>query len=57
MEKGYSFLIGIWKSLKNNLYIWVPALLAFLANVPIEYTPIASVVVYFLKNMYEYNKK
>ena len=57
MEKGYNGWLGVWKSVKNNLYIWVPALLAFLANVPPKYTPIASIVVYFIKNFYEYNYK
>lgn len=49
----YSYWIGFLKTLKTNLVIWVPALLAFLAAVPVEYAPIASVIVYFLKNMYE----
>jgi len=57
MRKGYSFWIGVWKSIKNNLYIWIPALLAFLANVPPKYTPIASFVVYIIKNYFEFNKK
>lgn len=46
----YSFLIGLWKSLKNNLVIWVPAILAFLAGVPKEYVPIASFLAYLVKN-------
>ncbi len=49
----YSYLIGIYKTIKANAIIFVPALLAFLANVPAEYTPIASAIAYFLKNMYE----
>ncbi len=56
MRNGYSFWIGVWKAVKNNLWIWTPALLAFLASVPVKYAPIASVITYVLKNAYEYNK-
>ena len=50
MGNKYSLWIGLRKAIKNNLYVWVPAILAFLANVPAEYTPIASVIVYLVKN-------
>ncbi|MHA1303816.1 MAG: hypothetical protein ACTSPI_08950 [Candidatus Heimdallarchaeaceae archaeon] len=53
----YSWKIGIGKSIKNNLIIFVPAILAFLANVPPKYAPIASIIVYFLKNYIEMHPK
>jgi hypothetical protein len=49
----YSFLIGLWKTLKNGLIWWAPALITFLSNVPIEYAGVASVLIYILKNWYE----
>ena len=58
MEKTqYSVLIGLWKSVKNNLIIFIPAFLAFLASCPPKYTPIASVIAYMIKNYIEFNKK
>jgi len=53
MADKYSFGIGLWKSLKNVLIVFAPALLAFLANVPLEYVPIASFIAYFIKNYIE----
>jgi len=53
----YSWKIGIWKAIKNNLIVFIPAILAFLANVPAKYAPIASVIVYFLKNYVEMHPK
>lgn len=53
MEIKYSFWVGLLKNLKNQAVIWIPAVLAFLANVPVKYAWIASVVVYQLKNYYE----
>lgn len=48
---NYSLRIGLWKTIKNNgLIVWIPAILAFLANVPIEYAPIASFLIYLIKN-------
>jgi len=55
IQKGYSIKIGLWKTLKNNLVIWAPAILAFLAGVPAQYVPIASLIAYFIKNFIEYN--
>jgi len=49
----YSFWKGVWKAIKTNAIIWVPAVIAFMASVPPKYTWIASVVIYFLKNLYE----
>ena len=49
----YSFLVGIWKSLKNVLIVLAPAFIAFLMNVPLEYTPVASLLIYLLKNYVE----
>ena len=49
----YNIKTGLWKSLKNNLIIFVPAFLAFLASVPIEYAPIAGFIAYFIKNYIE----
>ena len=51
LKYEYSFLTGVWKTVKNNLIIWGPAVIALLLNVPPKYTPIASVVVYFLRNL------
>jgi len=56
-EKKYNFLIGVGKAFKNLAVVFAPALFAFMANVPIEYTPIASFFVYLLKNYIEFNKK
>lgn len=49
----YSFWIGLWKSLKNVLIVFVPAILAIMANVPAEYAPVASFIVWFIKNYIE----
>ena len=49
----YSYAIGLWKSLKNVLIVFVPAILAIMANVPVEYTPVASFIVWFIKNYIE----
>jgi hypothetical protein len=49
----YNFLIGLWKTLKNGLIWWAPAIIAFLSNVPVEYAGLASVVLYIFKNWYE----
>ena len=53
MVKKYSFWKGVWKAVKNNVIVFLPAILAFMANVPVKYTPIASIVVYLVKNWYE----
>lgn len=49
-KQKYNFKTGLWKSLKNTLVVFVPAMLAFLANVPVEYTPFAGFLVYLIKN-------
>ena len=54
----YSFGLGLWKSLKNTLVVFVPALLAgwyaFESNVPTEYAGLIAFVggfiTYMLKN-------
>jgi hypothetical protein len=46
----YSVFIGVKKTLWNMLIMFAPAILAFLANVPVEYTPIASFIAYMIKN-------
>ncbi|MCH7568406.1 MAG: hypothetical protein IIA87_03210 [Nanoarchaeota archaeon] len=46
----YKFSVGLKKTFKNFLYLWSPAILAFLAKVPIEYGAIAGFVIYFIKN-------
>ena len=56
-DKQYKFWIGAKKSIKNNLIIFTPAILAFLANVPIKYTPIASFIAYMIKNYIEFNSE
>lgn len=53
MINKYNIWTGLWKTIKNNLVIWVPAILAFLVHVPIQYTPIASLIAYFIKNFIE----
>lgn len=50
VKENYSVLTGVWKTVKNNLIIWAPALIAMLCNVPPKYSPIASVLVYFIRN-------
>lgn len=46
----YSFWIGIKKTLKNWLVLWAPAVLAFLASVPVEYGALAGAAAYLVKN-------
>jgi hypothetical protein len=53
ISKDYSLKIGLWKTIKNVFIVFAPAILAFLANVPVAYTPIASLIVYFIKNFIE----
>ena len=50
MTNKYNLGIGFWKAVKNNLVIFAPAIIAFLLSVPAKYTPIASVLVYMIKN-------
>ena len=52
-ENKYSVWIGIWKSVKNNAFTLIPFFIAVLAGLPVEYAPIASLLTYFLKNLYE----
>ncbi len=49
----YSFLIGLWKTVKNSAYLLIPFGLALLVSVPKEYAWIAGPIAYFLKNLYE----
>jgi len=49
----YSFWIGIFKTLKNSIIMWAPAIIAFFTNVPVQYAGLASVVLYLFKNWYE----
>ncbi len=53
MVDKYSFKTGLMKTLKNGLVMFVPAILAFLANVPAKYTPVAGLAVYLIKNYIE----
>ena len=53
VSKNYSLKIGLWKTIKNGLVLFVPAILAFLANVPAQYVPLAGLLVYFIKNFIE----
>lgn len=46
----YSFITGLLKSGKNWLVLWVPAIIAFLTSVPVEYGAVAGFLVYLLKN-------
>ena len=60
----YSFLTGLWKTVKNVAVVLTPAFLAgyaaFLANTPVEYVPyvqtVTAFVVYFIKNALTYQK-
>ena len=54
---AYSVKVGMWKTVKNGLVMFVPAFLAFLANVPPEYAPIAGLIAYFIKNWIENRDK
>lgn len=56
---NYSFLIGAGKALKNMAVLGLPLLIALLPSVPLKYAPIASFVVYMIKNAIEfkYSKK
>jgi hypothetical protein len=49
----YNLGTGIWKTLKNGVIFWLPALVAFLSNVPQEYAVAAGFVLYLLKNYAE----
>ena len=51
--KKYSLKIGFLKSLKNWVIMFVPAILAFLANVPPQYAAVAGFIAYFIKNFIE----
>ena len=57
IKKGYNFWIGLWKSVKNGIILFGPSLLAFLANVPLEYSWIAGILAYIIKNYVEFNGK
>lgn len=46
----YSFRIGLWKTFQKILIWFGPAILAFLANVPVEYAGVASILIYLLQN-------
>ena len=54
----YSFGLGLWKSLKNTVVVFLPAIaagwLAFSNNVPTEYAGLVAFIsgflVYMLKN-------
>lgn len=52
-KKTYSFKIGLIKSIKNAAIMFIPASLAFLASVPIEYSPLAGIIAYGIKNYIE----
>ena len=52
-KNKYSIWIGVWKAIKNNLVVLIPFFLAVLAEVPVELAPIASLLAYYLKNLYE----
>jgi len=51
---GYSFWLGVWKSLKNGIIVLAPSIIAFLSNLPPEiaatYAMPIGFVLYFLKN-------
>lgn len=54
---SYSFKTGVWKTFKNGVIMLGPALLAFLANLPLDvqtkYAPLIGLIAYFIKNWYE----
>ena len=60
----YSFVTGLWKTIKNGLVVLVPAFIAgyaaFLAALPPEYVPVAQVIGgfigYFFKNLFSYEE-
>lgn len=52
-KNKYSFLIGLWKTVKNSAVLLVPFFLALLASVPPEYAWLAGPIVYLLKNWTE----
>ena len=54
IESGkYSFKVGLIKTLKNTLVLFGPAILAFLANIPLEYAWISGPIAYMVKNYLE----
>jgi len=57
MVEEYNFLIGLKKTTKNLLIIWGPAMLAFLANVPLKYAWIAGAASYMIKNYIDNRNK
>ena len=55
LKEGYSWKTGGWKSIKNWLIVWSPAILAFLLNVPAQYAGLGGLIAYFIKNFIQYN--
>lgn len=53
----YNFWIGLGKSIKNNAFVLIPFFIAVFAGLPEEHAAIGSVIVYFLKNLYEFQTK
>ena len=59
---SYSFITGLWKSVKNTTIVLLPALgagwIAFTQKVPEEYTPIVLAIggflAYFVKNYLQF---
>jgi len=49
----YSFLTGVWKTIKNSAILLVPFVVAVLAGVPTEYAWLTGPVIYFLNNLYK----
>ena len=50
MAHKYSFLVGLAKSFKNTLVVLAPMILAILAGLPVEYSPVAGFLAYLIKN-------
>ena len=50
IQTDHSWLITVKKTIINGLIFFGPSLLAFLANVPVEYAGIAGLLTYVLKD-------
>ena len=52
----WKFMVALGKSLKNNVIVFVPAIVSVLSGMPQEFAPLTSIAVYMLKNYYEFKK-
>jgi hypothetical protein len=49
----YSALIGILKTIKNSIILFLPPIILIIEGLPVKYAWFAGPIAYFLKNLYE----